>query len=119
MGAYLAGGALNPAWRKAGLTDPDVLVLTTMALQSLDTVGSSGREPATYHAGHGPLELVLCGVESDAAARKVRRSVRRLLDVGAIELIRPAAWKLKPIYRLRVFGFLDTSKPQPDKENHA
>jgi len=105
VGAQLAGGALNPAWRQAGLTDPDVLVLTAMALQSLDTVGSSGREPGTYHAGHGPLELVLCGAESDAAARKVRRSIRRLLDVGVIELIRPAAWGQKPVYRLHVTDY--------------
>lgn len=119
MGAQLAGGALNPAWRKAGLIDPDVLVLVTMALQSLDSIGASGRTPGEYHGGHGPLELALCGVESDTAARKVRRSVRRLLDVGAIELIRPAAWRTKPVYRLHVYAFLNVPNPQPAKENHA
>ena len=98
MGIELVKSATRPEWAQR-LTDAGYRVVVAMALHALDR-NSSKQQAGFYHGGHGPLQIALCGEESPAALQKVKRAVRHLVEVGAIERTTEPGWGTLPVYRL-------------------
>jgi hypothetical protein len=108
MGFRLVGAAFMPEW-SALLTPREHLILLAMCHLALDEE-RDGCEAGLYFAGHEFLMLRVDGTDhSDdpkayaSARQSIRRALRRLEEVGAIELVREAKNARKAEYRLLVW----------------
>jgi len=120
MGFQLVGAALQPQWAKR-LSPRDQLVLVAMCHQALDE-SSGGLPPRTFWGGTSLLMLTTLGQELKAgdvgynAAREgIRRSLRRLEEVGAIKRVRSAVNGMRSEYELTVWAPqlpVDNSTPE-------
>jgi len=94
VGARLVGAALNPHWAQL-LNDSERLILLAMCHTAADIPSlRNGQTAGLYWAGHEALMIVATGrlPERDTPAYRtakqlIKRRIRRLITVGAIERI--------------------------------
>jgi hypothetical protein len=112
MGLYAAKNAVLVAAR-LDLGNGAARLLLTMALECWDDEGNpAGQPPRRYFAGreHSAIALGFLAPEngSDAAFRAVKRTIRELVDAGAIVRVRAGRNGQTSEYELIV----DSSRPQ-------
>lgn len=109
---------MNPHWAKLGQAER--LILVTMAHTALDKP-SQGRPAGIYWAGHEYLMIVLIGHQPPrgsseylAAQKRIQRSIRKLIDAGAIEKIKAAQGRHRTRYRVHIDNFNQPPLPEDD-----
>lgn len=96
-------------WRH--LPSPELRLLTHMALVSLDPPGASGMAPCLYWGGIDSQAVAL-NYTGKNAGRKLRERRARLVEAGAIELVRRSARGRSPTWRIITDpGFHDQDLP--------
>lgn len=120
MGYQYVAAAIQPEWARQ-LTPREHLVLIVMCQVALDHAGD-GLPPGFYFAGRDYLILQTEGdlFERDparrrAAERAVERALRRLQEVGAIQMVRKAVNGRRAEYLLTPFtGLVPVDNRIPD-----
>lgn len=125
MGAGLVAQALTPPW-PALMNSTEQVVLIVMSLSARDT-SSKTIEGGLWWGGVESLVMALEGDELEhgtkewkSAQQRVRRALRKLEAVGAIEKIQQATAGRRSVWRIKTgsptLSFLPVDNPKKDHE---